>query len=174
MRNRNYRNDLLDDLRNDPEYAAGYLSAAKADSKEAFLVALRDVTEARMGMKKAAKAAKVNRENLYRALSRKGNPSVETLDAVLCVLGIEQQFVTRRPVSPTRGTLSLGIITESEIFSTSGSVSHTHASVNSGAIYISTGVSTPDAPRGMDVGDKYLNLILTEPNQTEVAEIAGD
>ena len=71
MRNRNYRNDLLDDLRNDPEYAAGYLSAAKAHSKEAFLVALRDVTEARMGMKKAAKAAKVNRENLYRALSQK-------------------------------------------------------------------------------------------------------
>lgn len=87
-RDENYKADLLEDLRNDPEYAAEYLTAARSDSKEAFLVALRDVAEARKGMKKVAKEANVNRENLYRALSRRGNPRVETVDSVLEVLGM--------------------------------------------------------------------------------------
>jgi probable addiction module antidote protein len=95
-RNANYKADLLAELRNDPEYAAEYLSAAKADSNEAFLVALRDVAEAQKGMKAVAREAKVNRENLYRALSRKGNPSIATLDSVLAVLGIEVKFVRKR------------------------------------------------------------------------------
>ena len=95
-RNEDYKADLLEELRSDPDYAAEYLSAAKADSNEAFLVALRDVAEARMGMKKVAKAAEVNRENLYRALSRDGNPRIGTIDAVLDVLGIENKFVPKR------------------------------------------------------------------------------
>jgi hypothetical protein len=36
-RGEDYKSDLLADLRNDPEYAAQYLAAAKADSAEAFL-----------------------------------------------------------------------------------------------------------------------------------------
>jgi hypothetical protein len=40
-----YKEDLLEDLRKSPKYAAKYLSAA-ADSPEASLVALRDVAEA--------------------------------------------------------------------------------------------------------------------------------
>jgi probable addiction module antidote protein len=91
----NFRDDLLADLRNDPAYVAAYLSAAKADSKEAFLVALRDVAEAQSGMKAVARAADVNRENLYRALSKEGNPRIETLDSVLEVLGVEMIFVPR-------------------------------------------------------------------------------
>ena len=42
----NYKADLLDDLRNSPIFAAEYLSAAYADSREAFLVALRDTESA--------------------------------------------------------------------------------------------------------------------------------
>ena len=95
-RNEDFKADLLDELRNDPEYAAEYLSAAKADSREAFLVALRDVAEAQKGMKRVAKEANVNRENLYRAFSKKGNPRVDTLDSVLDVLGIETRFVPKR------------------------------------------------------------------------------
>jgi DNA-binding phage protein len=51
-RGEDYKSDLLADLRNDPEYAAEYLAAAKADSAEAFLVALRDVAAARKGARK--------------------------------------------------------------------------------------------------------------------------
>lgn len=39
-----YKKDLLKDLQS-PGYAAKYLSAAYADSPEAFLVALRDVAD---------------------------------------------------------------------------------------------------------------------------------
>lgn len=88
-REENYKADLLEELRNDAEYAAEYLTAARKDSREAFLVALRDVAEARKGMMRVAKEANVNRENLYRALSREGNPRSETVDSVLEVLGIE-------------------------------------------------------------------------------------
>ena len=111
-RNENYRDDLLADLRNDAAYAAAYLSAAKADSKEAFLVALRDVAEAQSGMKAVAKAADVNRENLYRALSKEGNPRIDTLDSVLEVLGVEMIFVPRgngrRRLSKTRSARKAG------------------------------------------------------------------
>jgi probable addiction module antidote protein len=78
-----YKKDLLNDLRSDKGYAAMYLSAALKDSPEAFLVALRDVAEASKGMGKLAKAAGVNRENLYRIFSEKGNPRLNTLIPVL-------------------------------------------------------------------------------------------
>ena len=87
-----YKADLLADLRNDPAYAAEYLSAAKKDSKEAFLLALRDVAEARLGLSRIARAARVNRESLYRTLSAEGNPTLTTLDSVLEVLGFETDF----------------------------------------------------------------------------------
>lgn len=91
-RKRDYKADLLADLRSDAAYAARYLSAAKKDSKEAFLVALRDVAEARLGLSRIARAARVNRESLYRTLSAEGNPTLTTLDAVLEVLGFETDF----------------------------------------------------------------------------------
>lgn len=96
-REENYKADLLEELKNDAEYAAEYLTAARKDSREAFLVALRDVAEARKGMMRVAKEAKVNRENLYRALSRDGNPRIETVDSVLQVLGIEPIYRATPP-----------------------------------------------------------------------------
>ena len=52
-----------------------------------FLVALRTVTQAQGGIAKVAARSGLNRESLYRALSEKGNPSVQTLAAVLGALG---------------------------------------------------------------------------------------
>jgi DNA-binding phage protein len=73
-KNEDYKADLLADLRDDLGYAAEYLSAAYADSPEAFLVALRDVAEAQQGIANVAKQARVNRENLYRTLSSVATP----------------------------------------------------------------------------------------------------
>ena len=89
QKNLDYKADLLEDLRNDLGYAAKYLSAAIADSKEAFLLALRDVAEAQKGIGQIATEAKVNRENLYRMLSEGGNPRLTTLLPVLGVLGLK-------------------------------------------------------------------------------------
>lgn len=77
-------------LRSDPEFAAEYLKAALEDNDEprVFLVALRHLAQAR-GMAKVAKAAGIERESLYRALSVRGNPRVSTLVAVTKAVGLK-------------------------------------------------------------------------------------
>jgi|SRR5580704_764763 probable addiction module antidote protein len=95
-RNLSYKTDLRDDLRNNPIFAAEYLSAAYADSREAFLVALRDIAEAQKGVAQVAQEADINRENLYRMLSKQGNPRLTSLRPVLGILGIGVQFTALR------------------------------------------------------------------------------
>jgi len=83
-----YKKDLLKRLKN-PEYAAEYINAAiEEDDKAVILLALKDVCEAR-GMSNIAKKAKLNRENMYRALSEKGNPQFTTLMALLDCSGLK-------------------------------------------------------------------------------------
>jgi probable addiction module antidote protein len=68
--------------------AEAYLNAALEDrDPRVFLLALRDVADARGGMSKAAAGAKLNRESLYRMLSKKGNPNLQSLTALLSTLG---------------------------------------------------------------------------------------
>ncbi len=79
-------------LRSDPAFAADYLNAAmeeadKPGGREALLMALRHVAEAR-GMAQVARSAGVQRESLYRALSPRGNPTIKTLLAVLQATGL--------------------------------------------------------------------------------------
>jgi len=88
-----YKEDLLNDLKNRPGYAAKYLSAAAADSTEAFLVALRDVANARKGMTGLAEATDVNRVNLYRMLSKDGNPGIRNVRAILGALKLGIRIV---------------------------------------------------------------------------------
>jgi probable addiction module antidote protein len=75
----------------DPLEAAGYLNAALEDGdNELFLLALRNVAEARLGgMSKLAAASGLNRESLYRMLSGKGNPELKSLDRLLHALGLK-------------------------------------------------------------------------------------
>ena len=80
--------DLLMDMLKDEERALAYLNAALDEpDRRVFLIALRNVTQAQGGIAKVAARSGLNRESLYRALSEKGNPSVQTLAAVLGALG---------------------------------------------------------------------------------------
>ena len=80
--------DLLMDMLQDKERAVAYLNAALDEQDpRVFLIALRNVTQARGGIATVAAHSGLNRESLYRALSEKGNPSVQTLAAVLEALG---------------------------------------------------------------------------------------
>ncbi len=81
---------IVKELRRDPEFAAEYLKAALEDTDEprVLLVALRHLAEAKGGMAKIAKAAGIERESLYRALSARGNPRLSTLTAVTKALGL--------------------------------------------------------------------------------------
>ncbi len=72
----------------DPKEAAAYLNAALKDgSQEVFLLALRDVVAAR-GLARVARDTSLNRENMYRILSEKGNPQLSSLKALLHSLGL--------------------------------------------------------------------------------------
>ena len=80
--------DLLMDMLKDKERALAHLNAALDEQDwRVFLIALRNVTQAQGGVAKVAERSGLNRESLYRALSKKGNPSVQTLTAVLGALG---------------------------------------------------------------------------------------
>jgi probable addiction module antidote protein len=82
-----YDEGLMASLK-DPEEATAYLNAALEDGdQEVFLLALRDVAEAR-GIAKLAQDAQLNRENLYRMLSRQGNPQLTSLIALLKSMGL--------------------------------------------------------------------------------------
>lgn len=71
-----------------PDEAAAYLNAAlEENDQEVFLLALRDITEAR-GFSLVAQETSLNRENLYRMLSSTGNPQLSSLNALLRSMGL--------------------------------------------------------------------------------------
>ena len=82
-------------LRRQPDFAAAYLKAAleETDEPRVLLIALRHVAQAR-GIAKVAKAAGVERESLYRALSANGNPRLSTLYAVAKAVGLKLTLAT--------------------------------------------------------------------------------
>jgi probable addiction module antidote protein len=82
---------VIQQLREDPEFAAEYLKAALEDTEEpkVLLVALRRITEARGGFATVARAAGIQRESLHRALSPRGNPRLSTLVAVMQAIGLK-------------------------------------------------------------------------------------
>jgi probable addiction module antidote protein len=82
---------VIAELRENPEFAAEYLRVALENDDEpgVLLVALRRVAEARGGIAKVAKAAGIERESLYRALSVRGNPRLSTLVAVAKAVGLK-------------------------------------------------------------------------------------
>ena len=79
---------LIEDLR-DPAEAAAYLEAAiQEGDNEALLIAMRHVAAAHGGMATIAQQTGLSRESLYRAFSKRGNPTVATLSSVLAATGL--------------------------------------------------------------------------------------
>ena len=81
---------IIAEIRHNPEFAASYLAAAmeNTDQPGVLLIALRQIAEARGGMTKVARDAGLQRESLYRALSKRGNPRLTALLAVIQALGM--------------------------------------------------------------------------------------
>jgi probable addiction module antidote protein len=90
-RSKGYELGLHGRLR-DPIYAKEYLRAALEDhdegSEAVFLLALRDIAKA-SHMTYVAEATGLNRESLYKMLSSRGNPGINSLRAVLNAVGLE-------------------------------------------------------------------------------------
>ncbi len=90
---------VIRELRDNPAFAVEYLRAALEDDDEpkVLLVALRRIAEARGGIAKVAKAAGIERESLYRALSANGNPRLSTLVAVTKAVGLKLTVEDAQP-----------------------------------------------------------------------------
>jgi probable addiction module antidote protein len=79
---------LLKHLR-EPEEAAAYLDAAlEAGDRAAFLLAVKNVIDAQGGVTQVSRDTGLNRENLYRVLSKRGNPELKSLEKLLKTLGL--------------------------------------------------------------------------------------
>jgi probable addiction module antidote protein len=101
-KSRSYQAQLVHSLK-DPEEAAAYLSAAFEEiDKELFLLALKNVADAQGGLSRLAEISGLNRENLYRMLSDKGNPEFYSLVTLLDALGfqlvVEPKQAASKPV----------------------------------------------------------------------------
>ena len=95
-----YRADLLKSL-TQPEDAAHYLNACLEDEDtRVFLLALREVADAHGGVRALSRDTQLNRESLYRMLSKSGNPSLGSLAAVLNACGLR---LAVQSAAPKRG-----------------------------------------------------------------------
>lgn len=83
-----HRPHLLEWLK-DSENAAAYVEAAiEMGDPAGLLQALRNIAEARGGIARIAEKTGLNREALYRTLSRRGNPQLKSLTAILDATGL--------------------------------------------------------------------------------------
>ncbi|GAB4507720.1 MAG: putative addiction module antidote protein [Sulfuricaulis sp.] len=74
-----------------------YLNAALEDGEPAVLLeALRNVAQVKGGIAALAKTAGVSRESLYRTLSRRGNPKIDTVMALLRAMGLKLSIDQRK------------------------------------------------------------------------------
>jgi probable addiction module antidote protein len=72
-----------------PERQAEYISAALETGDAAFVRDAVGIVARARGMGEIARAAGLNRESLYKALSETGNPEFDTMLGVLRALGLE-------------------------------------------------------------------------------------
>ncbi|MEO8006521.1 MAG: addiction module antidote protein [Betaproteobacteria bacterium] len=86
--------DIADKLEDDA-YVVLYIQAAFEDGDPAVIVnAIGNIARAR-GMSRIARATGLGRANLYRALSRDGNPEFVTILKVVKALGIRLHVDTK-------------------------------------------------------------------------------
>lgn len=84
---------MIEELRADPTYAEIYLQTALDEIYEeggvpAFLIALRQVIEARGGVGEISKKSGIARQHIYKALSEDGNPTLTTLTELTRAAGV--------------------------------------------------------------------------------------
>lgn len=89
---RKFQDVLIDSLRDDPAQAYAYLQVALEEFDQDgdgrhLMLALRNVAEARGGVPELARQVDMGKTSLYKALSEKGNPTLNTVHVILHGLG---------------------------------------------------------------------------------------
>ena len=96
---RKFKDYHIEQLR-DPDDARIYLSVALEDYEkdediDAFLLAVRDVTEAQGGLSQLAERLNLTDESLNKVLSQNGNPQLNTIRKILHELGFKFSIEAR-------------------------------------------------------------------------------
>lgn len=82
----------------DPKLALAYLNESLTDDDPTvFFIALKDVLEAQGGdISALAQEANLNRQNLYRILSKKGNPRWDSVTNLFDALGYQIKLLPKK------------------------------------------------------------------------------
>lgn len=90
--------DFLHKKLQNSEFALAYLNEALEDEDQrVFLLALKDVIDARKeSLVDLAEEAHLNRQNLYRILSNKGNPKLKSLKSLCNAAGFELNLTLKK------------------------------------------------------------------------------
>jgi len=102
---RDHDEAVIDSFRREPALAAAYLNQVLADGDQAeILVALKRLAHAFGGIAQVAAASGLNATSLYRTLSRRGNPELNSLISILRVMGfrLAVQPIAKRPAKRPR------------------------------------------------------------------------
>lgn len=99
IKSKNFYSDFLFEELKDVKFATEYLNAALEEKDEqAFLIAVRNIAQAHgVPMKALAKKTRINRVNLYKMLSKKGNPLLVNVKAILEALGFKIAIISSAP-----------------------------------------------------------------------------
>lgn len=91
---------IVKHLKENPDEAAEYLNASLAEEDpRMFLMALGEVAKAFGGMKRAAEKSGLNRESLYKALSGKRYPRINSINLLLGAMGFALEIKTKKAKS---------------------------------------------------------------------------
>ena len=89
MRSRPHDDAMAEVFRDDPALALEVINGILADGDQAELMTvLRQLAQAVGGVQTVAEQAHLNPTQLYRTLSPKGNPALNSLTAILKVMGL--------------------------------------------------------------------------------------
>lgn len=91
MKDKHHDDAMAELFKDDPKLAAATLDAILADDQAdqgELLVTLRQMAKAFGGVPAVAEAAHLNATQLYRTLSKQGNPEVRSLSAILRAMGL--------------------------------------------------------------------------------------
>lgn len=97
LRTAPYTQSLFERLK-DPEYAAMYLTEIlENESTETLLLGIKDVFQANAtNISKFSKKSGLSRQAVYHALSKRGNPRLDTLYKILKGVGLKITFQYRK------------------------------------------------------------------------------
>lgn len=100
MKSRSHDDAMAELYRNNPTLALEVINGILADGDQVeLLVVLRQMAQAFGGMQAVAEQAHLNPTQLYRTLSPKGNPALNSLTAILKAMGM--RLAVQPLASPT-------------------------------------------------------------------------